>query len=124
MSRILSIGTALPPFRHKQNDILQFMLNAYQPEGDDRRKISLLYERSGIETRYAVIPDYSAPLSERVFYPKTFDMEPFPGLDQRMKLYDEHATRLSIGAINDCLGEHFNRHDITCLITVSCTGMS
>ena len=46
------------------------MLNAYQPEADDRRKISLLYERSGIETRYAVIPDYSAPLCERVFYPK------------------------------------------------------
>jgi predicted naringenin-chalcone synthase len=124
MSRIISIGTALPPFRHRQQKILEFMLNAYQPEADDRRKISLLYERSGIETRHAVIPDYSVPVNERVFYPKTLDMEPFPGLDQRMELYNTHATKLSIDAISDCLKDHLDPLNITCLITVSCTGMS
>jgi len=124
MSRIISIGTALPPYRHRQHEILAFMLNAYQPEAEDRRKISMLYERSGIETRYAVIPDYSVPISERVFYPKTLDMEPFPGLDQRMELYNTHATKLSIEAINNCLKHHLDAQDITCLITVSCTGMS
>ena len=124
MSRIISIGTALPPYRHRQQDILQFMLNAYQPEAEDRRKISFLYERSGIETRYAVIPDYTVPVNERVFYPKTFDMEPFPGLDQRLELYNTHATQLSITAINNCLEGHLGQHEITSLITVSCTGMS
>ena len=124
MSRIISIGTALPQYRHRQQDILGFMLNAYQPEAEDRRKISLLYERSGIDSRYAVIPDYSVPLHERVFYPKTLDMEPFPGLDQRMELYNTHATKLSIEAINNCLKDHLDAGDITCLITVSCTGMS
>ena len=124
MSRIISIGTALPRYKHLQQEILDFMLNAYQPEADDRRKISLLYERSGIESRYAVIPDYSVPVSKRVFYPKTLDMEPFPGLDQRMELYNIHATKLSIEAINDCLKDHLDQRDITCLITVSCTGMS
>ena len=67
MSRIISIGTALPQYKHRQRDILEFMLNAYQPEAEDRRKISMLYERSGIETRYAVIPDYSVPLNERIY---------------------------------------------------------
>ena len=124
MSRIVSIGTALPPHRHRQRDILQFMLNAYQPEAEDRRKISLLYERSGIDTRYAVIPDYSVPIHERTFYPKTLDMEPFPGLDQRMKLYNTHATQLSISAIKDCISDNIGVKDITSLITVSCTGMS
>ena len=124
MSRIISIGTALPPYRHRQQEILEFMLNAYQPEADDRRKISMLYERSGIETRYAVIPDYSVPLSERVFYPKTPDIEPFPGLDLRMELYNTHATRLSVEAIGNCISGHLDQKDITCLITVSCTGMS
>ena len=100
------------------------MLNAYQPEAEDRRKISMLYERSGIETRYAVIPDYSVPINERVFYPKTLDMEPFPGLDQRMELYNTHATKLSIEAIKNCLKSHLDAQNITCLITVSCTGMS
>jgi len=124
MSRIISIGTALPPYKHEQKNILDFMLNAYQPEAEDRRKISLLYERSGIESRYAVIPDYSVPINERVFYPKTLDMEPFPGLDQRMGLYNIHATKLSIDAIHNCLNERIEPKEITCLITVSCTGMS
>jgi predicted naringenin-chalcone synthase len=124
MSRIISIGTALPPHKHEQRRILEFMLNAYQPEAEDRRKIAYLYERSGIDTRYAVIPDYSVPINERVFYPKSLDMEPFPGLDQRMELYNLHATNLSIEAINNCLNGRLDPKDITCLITVSCTGMS
>lgn len=124
MSKIISIATALPPYRHKQRDILQFMLNAYQPEADDRRKIELLYERSGIENRYAVIPDYSVPLKQRIFYPQTLDMEPFPGLEQRLELFDVHARTLSVQAIENCISKHIDKKDITCLITVSCTGMS
>jgi predicted naringenin-chalcone synthase len=121
LSKIISIGTAVPAFKHRQQDILQFMLNAYQPEADDRRKISLLYERSGINTRYSVIPDYSLPVDQRTFYAKTKDMEPFPALDSRMELYHQHATALSLEAIRNCTTDI---HDITCLITVSCTGMS
>lgn len=124
MSRIISIGTALPQHRHRQREILQFMLNAYQPEADDRRKISFLYEKSGIDTRYSVIPDYSTDIADRTFYPKSLDMEPFPGLDQRMELYNHHATDLSVKAIKDCINNSLNPSDITCLITVSCTGMS
>lgn len=124
MSKIISIGTALPAYKHKQLNILQFMLNAYQPEADDRRKISLLYERSGIDFRYAVIPDYSVPADQREFYEKTPDMEPFPSLEKRMELYNEHATKLSIHAIEDCIGGRIDPKEITWLITVSCTGMS
>lgn len=124
MSRIISIGTALPKFRHRQQDILQFMLNAYQPEAEDRRKISLLYERSGIAARHSVIPDFSAPVGERVFFPKTSDMEPFPGLDVRMDLYSRHATSLSVEAVKNCIREKIDAKEITSLITVSCTGMS
>lgn len=100
------------------------MLNAYQPEAEDRRKISMLYERSGIEVRHSIIPDYSLPMNQRVFYPRTCDMEPFPGLDKRMDLYNTHAVNLSIAAIQDCIEGRCDPGDITCLITVSCTGMS
>lgn len=124
MSRIISIGTALPHYRHRQQDILQFMLNAYQPEAEDRRKIALLYERCGIETRYSVIPDYSLPPSERSFFPRSKDLEPFPDLEKRLALYQEQATTLSVEAIRNCLPDHISPQDITCLITVSCTGMS
>ncbi len=124
MSRILSIGTAVPPYRHKQQEILQFMLNAYQPEAGDRRKIALLYERSGIDCRYSVIPDYSSPVTERLFYSQRPDLEPFPDLEKRLQLYHQWATRLSVDAIRDCLPPGIGTKEITTLITVSCTGMS
>jgi predicted naringenin-chalcone synthase len=124
MSRIASIGTAVPKYKHRQKDILEFMLNAYQPEAEDRRKISMLYERSGISTRHSIIPDYSVPINQRIFYSQTLDMEPFPGLDQRMELYNTHSPQLSIDAIKDCIEGRCSITDITCLITVSCTGMS
>ncbi len=124
MSKLISIGTALPAYRHRQKDILDFMLNIYQPEAGDRRKIELLYERSGINTRYSAIPDYSAAVQDRTFYPPTEDMEPFPGLEKRMQLFQLHATDLSIRSIENCLEGHIGKSEITCLITVSCTGMS
>jgi predicted naringenin-chalcone synthase len=105
-------------------DILQFMLNAYQPEAEDRRKISLLYERCGIDARYSVVPDYSSSIEDREFFPRTRDMEPFPDLDRRMDLYHTHATKLSIAAIRNCIAGYIDEKEITSLITVSCTGMS
>lgn len=100
------------------------MLNAYQPEAEDRRKISLLYERCGIDARYSVMPDFSSSLEDRTFFPKTLDMQPFPDLEKRLALYQEEATKLSVAAIMDCLPPGFDIKKITCLITVSCTGMS
>ena len=124
MSKIISIGTALPAYRHRQMDILQFMLQAYQPEAGDRRKISLLYERSGIEARYSVVPDFSGRLEDRSFFAKTTDMEPFPRLEQRLEMYNNNAVNLSRNAIMDCIEDKIKTDEITSLITVSCTGMS
>lgn len=122
LSEIVSIGTALPQYRHRQKDILQFMLQAYQPEGDDRRRLELLYDRSGIAYRYSVVPDYS--LTERSFYPATPDLEPFPLLEKRMQWYEQHAAALSMRAIEQCIEGYLDKDELTWLITVSCTGMS
>lgn len=100
------------------------MLHAYQPEAEDRRRISLLYERSGIEYRHSVIPDFTAATGARTFFPDTADLEPFPDLEQRLELYDSSATALSVQAIEACLQGQAQAADITSLITVSCTGMS
>jgi predicted naringenin-chalcone synthase len=100
------------------------MLDAYQPEGDDRRKIALLYERCGIDARYSVMPDYSVSLHERKFYAETMDMEPFPSLEKRMDWYGAHAPSLSVDAIRQCMEGHADNSELTWLITVSCTGMS
>ncbi|MGZ8517601.1 MAG: type III polyketide synthase [Chitinophagaceae bacterium] len=123
MSKILSIGTAVPGHKHKQDDILDFMQRVFALDEKDQRKLKFLYRQSGIDTRYSVIPDYSLPATSWGFYSPSENLEPFPKLEQRMEWYQRYAATLSLSAIDNCL-EKFPGNKITHLITVSCTGMS
>ena len=122
MSKIISIGTAVPAHRHEQKDILQFMQTVYALPEEEKRKIRFLYRQAGISTRYSVIPDYSLPADGWAFYSPTENLEPFPTLEKRMQWYQQHAAALSLQAINKCLQQ--KQRPVTHLITVSCTGMS
>lgn len=124
MSKIISIGTAVPLHRHEQSRIQQFMQQVYALDETEERKIRFLYRQSGIETRYSVIRDYSRPLPEWKFYPQSENLEPFPSLEQRMTWYNKYAAPLSVDAIRNCIDGKIQHHEITHLITVSCTGMS
>jgi predicted naringenin-chalcone synthase len=124
LSKIISIGTAVPPFAHQQDAILPFMQHIYALSDEDRRKLKFLYHQSGIQTRYSVISDYSRPAREWKFYPPTENLEPFPSLEQRMLWYHRYAAPLSLDAIRQCLAGKMNPREVTHLITVSCTGMS
>ena len=123
MSKIVSIGTAVPEFRHDQDSILQFMERVYAPGDAERRKMRFLYKQGGIQTRYSVIPDYSLPADEWRFFPPTENLEPFPGIEQRLEWFRSSAPGLSYKAINNCINDISNEN-ITHLITVSCTGFS
>ena len=124
MSKIISIGTAVPAFRHRQQDILQFMQAVYALTEADKRKLRFLYHQSAIDTRYSAIPDYSLTPGDWQFYLPTENLEPFPTLEQRMAWYRQYAAPLSIDAVRDCLGGQIKEQEVTHLITVSCTGMS
>jgi len=124
VSKIISIGTALPSYCHQQTDILQFMQQVYAPTEPDKRKMRFLYGHSGIDQRYSVVPDYSRQLPEWKFYPQSEGLEPFPSLEQRMSVYNKNAPLLSVDAIRSCLQHVLHPKEITHLITVSCTGMS
>lgn len=124
MSKLIAIGTAVPAYRHRQQEILQFMQSIYAFGEQDKRRLRFLYHQSGIETRYSVIPDYSRPLGEWKFYPQTENLDPFPSLEYRMTWYQKYAAPLSVNAVRDCLDGKVRDHNITHLITVSCTGMS
>lgn len=124
LSKIISIGTAVPHHRHRQEDIFEFMTRIYAFTDADKRKLKFLYHQSGIETRNSVISDYSRPISEWKFYPHSENLEPFPSLEQRMAWYDKYAGPLSVDAIRNCITGKIHPSEITHLITVSCTGMS
>lgn len=124
MSKIVSIGTALPAYCHRQADILSFMQQVYALPPEEARRLRFMSAQSGIAHRYSVLPDYGRPSSEWKFYSPTENLEPFPSLEKRMAVYNKQAPLLSVDAIRDCLSHKFSPHSITHLITVSCTGMS
>jgi predicted naringenin-chalcone synthase len=127
LSKIISIGTALPAYKHKQQDILHFMQNIYAMDALESRKLRFLYHQSSIDTRYSVVADYSREVNDWKFYPHSENLEPFPSLEQRMIWYNKCAAPLSVDAIRDCLhglNGKVQPDAITHLITVSCTGMS
>lgn len=122
MSTIVGISTAVPGFGTDQQQIHAFMDAVFTGSGDERRRLKLLYERSGIHRRYSVIPDYNVPEKEREFYPPTQTLEPFPSLEQRMQQYHKAAAPLALKAVSGLAA--LVPEKITHLITVSCTGMS
>ena len=123
MSKIISIGTALPEYRHEQEKIFEFMSRVYAINEVEKRKLKFLYKHSGIKTRYSVLPDYSVAADEWKFFTPTENLEPVPSIEKRMKNFREHAAPLSLKAINNCLAD-FKDQPVTHLITVSCTGMN
>lgn len=90
----------------------------------DNRKLKYLYHHSGIDYRYSVIPDYGCEINDWTFYPQTENLEPFPSLEHRINVFNAAAAPLSVKAIESTIHGHISPHNITHLITVSCTGMS
>lgn len=124
MSKIVSIATNVPQYRHDQHDICVFADKIYCNDAIESRKYRFLYNHSGIETRYSVIPDYHSSVEEREFFPKTEDLEPFPAMEKRMQWYASKSVDLSVKTVEHCIEGKINKEEITHLITVSCTGMS
>jgi predicted naringenin-chalcone synthase len=124
LSKIVSIGTALPAHKHRQQDIQKFMELVFAMDTSENRKLKFLYQHSGIEHRYSVISDYSRKIEDWKFYPRTENLEPFPSLEQRIALFNKHAGLLSMTAIREAIRGFTPAGGITHLITVSCTGMS
>lgn len=123
MSKIVSIGTALPDYRHEQQEIFEFMSRVYAINEVEKRKLRFLYKHSGIQTRYSVLPDYSVSADQWQFFTPTENLEPIPSIEKRMENFRQHAAPLSLKAIKDCVA-NYQDLSITHLITVSCTGMS
>lgn len=100
------------------------MKRVYQLDDRAGDRISRVYSNSMIDNRYSIIPDFSLPEKEWRYFTPSPNMEPFPGLEVRMKWYMEAAPGLAAVAIQNSFTSSFTAKTITHLITVSCTGMS
>lgn len=123
MSKIISIGTAVPQHRTRQTAILEFMHAAYGNETASR-KLNVLFGHSGIEERYSVIPDFDKTRNSHVF----FNGSPTKAnVENRLSVFKERAVPLAIEAIHESykkLGTTITEFGVTHLITVTCTGLS
>jgi len=120
---INQIGTAVPKNKIAQCKIADFMGRALQLDSHERRRLDVLYRACGIQTRHSVISDYGNDVKDYSFFPKNDQLEPFPQVANRMKVYEEEAAGLCLEAIETTLPGDFNKKSISHLITVSCTGM-
>lgn len=100
------------------------MNRIYSFNEKERRTLKFLYHQSGIEHRYSVLPDYSREPAGWTFYPPAENLEPFPSIEKRMKVFNQEAVGLSANAIQNCLKNQLELSEITHLITVTCTGLS
>jgi predicted naringenin-chalcone synthase len=124
-SYITSIGTAVPVYRNKQSTIAEFMSEASGMNEAETNTLQMLYRASGIGFRHSVIPDFGRKNGDYTFFPNTADLEPFPTVGARMRLYEREALPLAVQAVQDCFSrqENSSLSEVTHLITVSCSGM-
>ncbi len=122
-SYITSISTATPPYCTSQDDIALFMANFLQADEYNIRKIRAIYKASGIEQRFAVVPDFQKDTDNRSLFASNGAL---PNTARRMECFEKEAIKLAYSAAEGCLKAAPNAADtdsITHLITVSCTGL-
>ena len=122
MSYIVTIETAVPRFCHEQKEITSFFVHSSKDEST-KRKLEYISKKSGINTRYSIINDFSSKENNTVLFHKTNDSERISSLTQRMELYKENALPLALEAIHKIKNIENHKKAITHIITVSCTGL-
>jgi predicted naringenin-chalcone synthase len=123
MPLLIDIATVSPPYRVSQERAAGELKTRMGGRPAVERMIDAAVSRSGIAHRAVVVPDAEPGVTER-FYPPTPDLPP-PDTKQRMALYKEWSTRLTVQAAGEVLrATATHPSDITRLITVSCTGFA
>jgi predicted naringenin-chalcone synthase len=122
LSYISAIETAVPDYCFTQQQLASFYA-ASTTDVSDQRKIRIVAAKTGIEHRYSVIGDFDKHFSDYSFFPANALLLPEPSLSERMALYKQNATLLSLKAIRKIDGFDTIKSKITHLITVTCTGL-
>lgn len=119
MSYITHIETALPDYAYKRGEILHFFLQSVNDDST-KRKIKVVADKSGIETRYSVLRDFNGQPGDLSFF-STDGLG--PTVTQRMQVFKTEALNLSLKAIRKIKNFETEKNKITHLITVTCTGL-
>ncbi|QEG42018.1 type III polyketide synthase [Roseimaritima ulvae] len=116
---ILGLGTALPDETISQEESLTLSRDVICEDKRQRRLISALYRKSGVETRHIVVPWQTGYAWSQL----NADSGRGAGTELRMQTYATYAPPLAATASRSAI-EHagVDAASITHLVTVSCTG--
>lgn len=109
--RIHQLAKALPPFSRSTKEILPYV-NLWLDGQEDRfrRKVIKIFEGSGVDKRYGIMP------IEDVFTTTTFQ--------EKNQVYVEEVKKLGLKALENALElTDWDPKSIDYIITVSCTGI-
>jgi predicted naringenin-chalcone synthase len=107
LATLTNIATANPSKRVEQSTFAEFY-GSLAEDSDTARKINFLSKKSGIDTRFSVLPVLTWPFNHN--------------LTEKMELFHLEAQKLAFKAVVN-LGVGINHSTFTDLIVVSCTGM-
>ncbi len=127
---ILSLGTAVPPYRWQQREVGQWMAASFGTRHRTRRLIRAFHRHSGIETRYTCTPLYRQSPHASPLAPGT-DLERSATTAERMRLYEQASVPLGTSAAQQALAAYAGKsgqsvqavaQTVTHLLAISCTG--
>lgn len=117
------IETLVPPFTYRQ-DYARDRMMEWLPGKKARRLIRGIYDRSGIETRFSVLPDFAPEADPVMFHRDASGCMAEPSTEARNRHFSEWSGDMSVEVSRKALAhDHgFAPEDVTHVITVSCTG--
>lgn len=124
MTVLEAIATSLPDTRGTQAEAARFMQQVETTPPPVRRRLPMLYERSGIDHRQSCLTDFLRDDPEAFdFYPPNWRLEPAPTTGERNRRYREAVLPLAEDAARRALDDAGLAPDaVTHVVAVSCTG--
>ena len=118
------IATETPDFIYS-NEFTRERMKNWVSEPRAKRLIDMIYERTGIETRYSACDDFMKE-DGGLFHTLPDGTMNSPTTGQRNALYAKASRELAVKLAQKALAEcpHFAKSDITHVVFASCTGFS
>lgn len=124
----MGIGVALPRHELAQTDAFELAREVFCDTPEQAKLLKVLYRRSGVNTRYSVVPlSEAVALRRRAEESRAEDSPAYcgPSTAERMRLYQEHSLPLATRAARQALDQSgLAPRDVTHVVTVSCTGFA
>lgn len=129
-TRLLGIGTSVPPYSASQAHARSFMSRVMSAGMDDADadalvwKLEAIFENSGIERRHTCVADYLRDdPSDFEFFPQNWALAPAVGTRRRMEKFRESVLDLAEDAARDALDRAgVAPSDVSHVVFCTCTG--